>query len=81
MNNAWSDDDDTSVTSVDDEDDKFPGECNNEFDVRFKKWRRYYKDINWCESFPNVGKDNTAPFDLIDDMLTLDVGPFYMARL
>ena len=81
MNNVWSDDDNTSVSSSDDEGDTFPAECNNEFDVCFKKWRRHYKDINWRESFPNFGKDNTAHFDLIDDMLPLDIGPFYMALL
>ena len=31
--------------------------------------------------FPNFDKNNTPPFDLIDDMLPLDVGPFYMTLL
>ena len=69
MNNAWSDDDNSSVSSADDEDDKFLVECNNEFDVCFKKWRRHYKYINWHETFPNFDKNNTPPFDLINDML------------
>ena len=47
----------------------------------FQKWRRYYKDINWYDTFPNFDKATTPPFDLIDDMLPLDVGPFYMSLL
>ena len=81
MNNAWSDDDNTSVSSSDEEDDTFPSECNNEFDTCFKKWRRYYKVINWYDVFPNFDKGTSPPFDLIDDMPPLDVGPFYMSLL
>ena len=31
--------------------------------------------------FPNFDKGTSPPFDLIDDMLPLDVGPFYMSLL
>ena len=68
MNNAWSDDDNTSLSSSDEEDDKFPSECNNEFDTCFKPWRRYYKYINWYDAFPNVDKATSPPFDLIDGL-------------
>ena len=73
--------DNTSLSSSDEEDDKFSSEYRNEFDIYFKKWRRCYKDINQYDTFPNFDKANIPPFDLIDDMLPLDVGPFYMTLL
>ena len=36
MSNAWSDDGNSSVSSLDNEDDKLPTEFNNEFDACFK---------------------------------------------
>ena len=37
MNKIWSDYDNISVSSLDEEKDVFPAECNNEFDGGFKK--------------------------------------------
>ena len=81
MNNTWSDDGNIFMSNLDEENDKFTAECKNEFYFCLKKWRQHYKDINWHESFPNFDKNTTALFDLIDDMLPLDVGPFYVALL
>ena len=62
MNNTWSDDYNSSVSSSDDEGDKFPTECNNGFEVGFKKPRWHYKDVNWHEKFPNFDKKNDYSF-------------------
>ena len=73
MNNSQSDDDVTSASSTDEEDDNFLVECSNRFGVCFKKCRQNYTDIKWHEIF--------HAFDLIDDLLLLDVGCFYVVIL
>ena len=81
MINASSDDDNTTVPTSDSEDNKFTVEYNNGFDMCFKKMAMVLQRNKLAWIFPNFDKDNTPTFDLINRMVPLDFGSFWVALL